>query len=278
MIIVKLMGGVGNQLFQYSLAKSIEVLLGEVVKLDASELFGNGGASFRLDQFNISLELATPVEVGRFVGKGVRGRIARKFALNGFYRERERTVFDPTVFDRGERYYWGYWQSEQYFSSNRALLLEELSPKFEPSSAFIRYSGNMEVAACPVSIHVRRGDYLSVSDIGVLSMDYYREAVKLVREQTAGDAEFFIFSNDINWCKEQFDWLDGATFVEGAGSELEDLFLMSACTHNIIANSSFSWWAAWLNNSQDKMVVCPRKWMAVNPKGYKWTPAEWYEV
>jgi hypothetical protein len=128
-----------------------------------------------------------------------------------------------------------------------------------------------------VSIHVRRGDYANHPNIGILDISYYQKAVIYMTKYIENPI-FYIFSNDIEWCKENFMFIDKKIIIDKTNNEIEDMILMKNCNHNIIANSSFSWWGAWLNNNDNKIVIAPKKWMAENPNNYKWVPDNWVEI
>ena len=153
----------------------------------------------------------------------------------------------------------GYYQSEKYFLHNK----EEVSNLFEIDKNTEdllkkKYGDFLEKENC--SIHVRRGDYLRLPNHHpVCDIEYYTEAVKKV-----GSEKFFIiFSDDIEWCKKNLDFIQNKIFIQG-NTDYQDLFLMSKCDNNIIANSSFSWWGAWLNPNDKKIVVAPKKWFGTN--------------
>ncbi len=149
----------------------------------------------------------------------------------------------------------GYFQSEKYFKHNRQEILDLFEPQQEVERFLLKkYSNLIENKKC-VSIHVRRGDYLKLSEFhAILGERYYDVA----RENFSSEHTFVFFSDDIEWCKQTFPG-DKNVFIEKQDDVL-DLYLMSKITNNIIANSSFSWWAAWLNEDENKVVVCPKEW------------------
>jgi hypothetical protein len=145
----------------------------------------------------------------------------------------------------------GYFQSEKYF--DKSLVRSFLEPKQDIRQKLIyKYSKDLDKS---VSIHVRRGDYLSIQDYHpVQTKEYYIKAIS----EFSSDSIFFVFSDDISWCKDNLSEIN-CRCIEGQ-NDYEDMFLMSMCKHNIIANSSFSWWGAWLNNNPDKKVIAPKNW------------------
>jgi glycosyltransferase involved in cell wall biosynthesis len=146
----------------------------------------------------------------------------------------------------------GYFQSEKYFNNNREKIISLLNApalKEQATQKYGDYSNH-------ISIHVRRGDYLELSDFHHnLSIDYYKNAI----DKFDKNSKYLVFSNDIEWCKDNFDFIENVEFST-CEEDWEDIVLMSNCQHNIIANSSFSWWGAWLNENPNKKVICPSKW------------------
>ena len=150
---------------------------------------------------------------------------------------------------------YGYFQSEKYFNVYRNEILNLFSVTNEIENKLTtKYSHLLQKKTC--SIHIRRGDYVLLSDYHTVQpIDYYEKATNIIGE----DFEYLIFSDDIEWCKENFSFLKNTHFIEG-DTDFENLYLMSMCYHNIIANSTFSWWGALLNKNEDKKVICPSDW------------------
>lgn len=280
MILAKITGGLGNQLFQYAVGRAVAMHHQVSLKLDITAYesyeLHNG---YRLDQFNIEAGIASREEISRLKGaKPWPWIILRRAGLGKkktYYQEKQRTIYDPAVFEENERYLDGYWQNESYFSSIKDTLLRELSPLAPLSSrAYACALQIREVNA--VSIHVRRGDYLNHPEIGVLDVNYYKKAVNYINTKVKNPV-FFVFSNDLEWCEKHLRFIDEPKYFMSMQSEIDDLMLMSKCQHNVIANSSFSWWAAWLNLCPNKIVIAPKNWMARNPNGYKWAVEGWLE-
>jgi hypothetical protein len=149
----------------------------------------------------------------------------------------------------------GYFQSEKYFNKHRKEILDLFSPVDDTVFKVQKlYSEILNIKTC--SIHVRRGDYLSLPNHHpALDIEYYKKAIDIVGQ----DFTFLIFSDDINWCKSNFDFISNKIFVDNL-DDFEELYLMSLCDNNIIANSSFSWWGAWLSFKENKKVIGPKKW------------------
>jgi hypothetical protein len=269
MIIVKLIGGLGNQMFQYAAGKALAVKNSTELFCDHSFLMEDPGESYtrrlpELGQLNVSCPEAPADLTDKFFNE--------TFFAKLFYRKKDRYEifnehgprFDPEFFSLGKNAYLnGFWQSEKYFHSIREVLLKEFTPAYEFSDSQKKILAQIN-ATNSVSIHVRRGDYIHLPGAhefhGVCSLSYYKEAIRLIREKN-NNAEFFVFSDDMDWCKDNFGDISPLTFVEGNSKfSSTDLLLMSNCRHNIIANSSYSWWGAWLNRHEDKSVIAPVNW------------------
>jgi hypothetical protein len=152
----------------------------------------------------------------------------------------------------------GHFQSEKYFMDYRNELLELFEIDDKTKNQLLEKYGNI-INEDTCSIHVRRGDYLGLQNHHpAQSIDYYKNSIKIIGEEK----HFLIFSDDMKWCEENFSFLKHKTFVSG-NMDYGDLYLMSMCKNNIIANSTFSWWGAWLNKNENKQVVAPSKWFGV---------------
>lgn len=272
MIIVNIIGGLGNQMFQYAFAYAASKTSNTIFKLDISGFESYGLRTYELELFNINQKIATNYEVKKLKYKPentierIVRRLRRKSLKNStnFYRE-PYYHFDKTVFDMtGDIYFEGYWQSEKYFLRYREELLKQFTLKTKISSksqVLSKDIQNME----SVSLHIRRGDYVTNAQTnnihGTCDLDYYSKAVALIKSKTE-KPHFYIFSDDLDWANENLDFIDKLTFVElnNEAPDHEEMYLMSQCKHNIIANSSFSWWGAWLNQNQDKIVIAPKQW------------------
>jgi hypothetical protein len=175
--------------------------------------------------------------------------------------------FDPGFFDLPEDVYIeGYWQTEKYFRDIADEIRREFRPRNPISGLDLRMSAEVERSES-VSVHVRRGDYVSNARArrthGTCTEEYYGGAMQEIARATE-DPKFFVFSDDISWCRAHLKVGFSLTFVSHNGGEAvhRDLHLMSRCKHNIIANSSLGWWGAWLNSHSNKMVVAPKRWFA----------------
>ena len=278
MIITKIKGGLGNQLFQYAVGRAVSLHHKVPLKLDTTIFetykLHNG---YRLDQFAIQAETADDNEIINLKGRNnllfsafrKAGLVKRK----SYFKEKRSSYFDPSVFRNNCVYLDGYWQNELYFSDIRELLLEELLRNSSMNELIFAYLECIKKNNS-VSIHVRRGDYLKLKNINVLDVDYYMKAVEHIRKSVEKPT-FYIFSDDLEWCKSSLAFLDDCIYVERTQTEIDDLRLMSFCQHNIIANSSFSWWGAWLNQNPNKTVIAPKGWLLNDPGSSNIIPSDW---
>ncbi|MDR0580024.1 MAG: alpha-1,2-fucosyltransferase [Campylobacteraceae bacterium] len=279
MIISKLIGGLGNQMFQYAIGRAVAHRNSDILKLDISGFatykLHNG---YRLNAFNIDEKIADINEI-KCLGK--KNRVLRKLAKIGilkkstFYAEKSEneTKFDEKVFLYKDLYLDGYWQNEKYFLDIRDMLIDEFTLKKPVGKNADEYMSIIKNTNS-VSVHVRRGDYLVLN--GFIGIDYYQNTIKFISQKVQNPA-FFIFSDDIKWCKENLNFIDKPIFIENTANELEDLELMKNAKHNIIPNSSFSWWAAWLNANKDKIVIAPKIWFK-DRDGFDPVPESWIKI
>jgi hypothetical protein len=286
MIILNLKGGVGNQMFQYAFGRKLALQNEDVLKLEVEGLaraneVGDIYRAFALDAFAIDNTIATAEEVRKLkypygiVSKGLRWFRAKvlKQTNNGY--------MPHALNQTGDLFLDGYWQSPRYFSDIRDTLLAEFQLRTPLSAAVSAYKEQMSNSNS-VSIHVRRGDYTKnpqvKKEFGICEASYYQRAVAHV-EQALANPTFFIFSDDIDWVKEHISLPASAVFVQDPTlRDVEELSLMSMCAHNIIANSTFSWWAAWLNQNPDKVVVAPTPWYETARFDAHLIPSSWIQL
>lgn len=285
MKIIRFLGGLGNQMFQYALYRAMEKRFPDV----RADLTGfkdyalhNGLELERI--FDIQLTRFTPV-INDLYNTDNRNWVLRKLRRllnlkNAYKRDDHPFSFDPEVFQNlGFLYYWGYWQNQGYFID----IAEEIKTDFTFKLPLNKENEQVRQQikdANSIAVHIRRGDYLKDPLLGgCCGKEYYQQAIALMQKKTSSP-RFFIFSDDISWCKENLELTD-ASFIswnKGQDSYI-DMQLMSQCKHHIIANSSFSWWAAWLNHNPDKLVIGPKKWVS-DPKyaGNNILPADWIQL
>jgi hypothetical protein len=269
-IVTRLQGGLGNQMFQYAAGLSLALARQTQLKLDLALLDSRDGRTprtYELDRFRISAERATPEQLeGLLAKRPLAARISRRLDPRAAARERH-FHYDPAVMRLpDDSCLEGYWQSERYFAHAAARVRQEFGFRNEPSGQNAELA--REIAArTAVSLHVRRGDYASDPATravhGLCSVDYYRRAAAFIAERVR-DPVFVLFSDDPEWARTHLD-LGGETLAvdhNGAHNGAEDLRLLSLCRHHIIANSTFSWWGAWLSANPDKIVIAPARWFA----------------
>ena len=296
MIIVRLTGGLGNQMFQYAAGKAIARRTNLPLKPDITSFGKNKFRSYRLNHFNVQEYFATEKEIRRF--RKPRHRQIIAFAVYKIFEwvfpwheQKEirelRSSYNPDVLKiKKSAYLTGYWQSEKYFADIADIIRHEFTVKNEPDEINRRMLAKIE-SVNAVSLHVRRGDYITnpktLKFHGVLGLDYYVRALDLIVKKVK-EPQIFVFSDDIPWVKENLKTSLPLTFVEhnGVEQDYEDLRLMSRCKHHIIANSSFSWWGAWLNENPQKIVIAPKQWASNETMKKRQTsdviPDEWIKT
>lgn len=262
-IISRLFGGAGNQLFQYAAGRALADQLGCELVLDTRYIAdstdrGDCFAHFQNARFTRNDHLPPAKSDGL-----LRYGLWRAFGKNPrFVRERG-LGFNTGFFNLGPNtYLHGYWQSQRYFGSTKDQLRRDLAFTTPLDGANAEMAAQIANAALPVAVHVRRGDYLASGSFAACSPDYYRAAVDHIAETLSAPLTCFAFSNDPAWARDNLD-LGHDTVVVDINDETTghfDMHLQSLCAHNIIANSTFSWWAAWLNTHKDKIVIAPRNW------------------
>ncbi len=272
LIIVRLIGGLGNQLFQYSAAKALSYELSIPLKIDVTPFKRYKLHAFSLNKFTITSPIASNEELRIFPGRpesSIWSKLISKLSINkakNIYNENS-FCFDGNIFNLHPPIYLnGYWQSEKYFHKYRNEIKKELKFKYEFDHTS-KCIAKKIIKSNSISLHVRRSDYVSNKKSrdfhGTASISYYKRALEVIKAKI-NNPKFFIFSDDILWAKSNliFDW--DSTFIShnGTKNNHQDLRLMSLCKHNIIANSTFSWWGSWLNSNENKLIIAPDKWFA----------------
>lgn len=257
MIVTKLQGGLGNQLFQWAASENISIQYKIEVFYDLSyfNFFDNNPDASHWD-----LELNKfEIEINQYNTYG-----------------NLKVVYDDFYFKKlnNNCYLNGYWQSEKYFIDSEVDIRKKLKIKDELKNyIFNKYSFLNDGS---VSLHVRRGDYIDKQDFHPLqNVQYYKNAYDLINDN---NLNVVILSNDIDWCKQNLNF-NNMFFIEEE-TNITDLYIMSVCQNNIIANSSFSWWGAWLNDNKEKKVVAPKKWFgsAANLYDGDIVPEKWIKL
>lgn len=287
MIVVNLKGGLGNQMFQYALGRKLSLANEDTLMLDTGGLVraqqsGDVSRPFALDAFRISGSIASPeLAAHARYPYGILSKLMHIFKTKLL---RQMNIgWEPGLLTmRGDMYLDGYFQSPKYFEDIRATLLKDFTLNAVPSTTSEVFQTAIHDKES-VSVHVRRGDYVSNAKIqkayGACSSAYYGKAVQEITSHVPSPF-WLVFSDDIQWVKEHLSFPGEVTYVSGDDiSDAEELLLMAACNHNIIANSSFSWWGAWLNQHPDKIVIAPDPWFDSNKDNHKdLIPDSWIQI
>ena len=301
MIITNLKGGLGNQMFQYATGLSLSKKNNTVLLLDISGysdqriLNSDTPRFFDLKHFEISAKIADSEQVKKTkyshdliskICRGINKKILKK-NYQDFHPELLINISDKISKNPNHNIYLdGFFQSEKNFSKIRPALLQEFQLKPELITDQVKYFQRqitgLDSNRNSISIHIRRGDYVKNPQTkkyhGLCPLLYYRDSIDLIAE-SIDHPHFFIFSDDTEWVKENLKISFNNTFVSGLGlSPQQELYLMSKCSHNIIANSSFSWWGAWLNKNINKIVIAPEKWTVKNTEHPNIIPAGWIKI
>ena len=273
MIVTRLFGGAGNQLFQYAAGRTLADHLGTDLVLDRRYM--RIWDETRADCFPFYKNTRFLEDVllppSKFDGM-LRYSAWRVFGRNPKFQRENGLEFNSGFFDLPDNsYLHGYWQSERYFENSKERIRADLhltEPLDAPNDAMV---AQIRDTNSPVSVHIRRGDYLGDGGFAACPPEYYAAAVDRLGEEFGQPLTCFVFSNDPDWARQHLN-LGVETVVVDINDETKghfDMYLQSLCAHNIIANSTFSWWGAWLNEAPDKRVIAPKTWFApgkpVNP-------------
>lgn len=246
MKIINLKGGLGNQMFQYAYGRNIELKGSKIIFntsfFDGNKAEGDTARDFKLNNFNIKTN-------AKFSSKNhpLNNLIKRILAKFGIKED-------------------GYWQNEKYFKEIEANIRTEFTLAKPLSTKSLDWKDKILNIQNSVSLHIRRGDYIQNTETnkfhGTCDVDYYKKSIKkTVSMINSADIEIFVFSDDINWAKQNLSFPYQTHFISNLEiPDYEEIYLMSLCKYNIIANSTFSWWGAWLNNNPEKIVIGPKQW------------------
>lgn len=278
MIIVRLIGGLGNQLFQYAVGRHLAEKNHCQLKLDLRGFDKYPLRNYDLHHLDIEEHIAIPDDLSEV-----------PFPSNWFYQKMQKRLgitfgripqikyvkeqvidFIPEILTLSDNVYLdGYWQSEKYFTDIKDIIKQEFT--FKKKLDRVNASFIDEISTCEsVCVHIRRGDYISNPSVnqthGFLGLDYYHEGIEIMMQELESP-HFFVFSDDIEWAEQHLKVDAPIHFIKHNGSNsYEDLRLMSRCKHHIIANSSFSWWGAWLGEKEEQIVIAPNRWFTLNVK------------
>ena len=282
MIIIRMIGGLGNQMFQYAFYKNLKEKYGHV-KCDI-----NGFENYKLhngfeleNNFDIKIEKATLDEIQKstnFYNRNIGVRLIRKYFGYKKTHIKEKNFKWDSLATKNDLYLDGYWQNDIFFGNTKNLR-DDFKFLDSPSDNELY---KMIKSSNAISLHVRRGDYVGNAVYTLLSEEYYATAMDLISKQVENPT-FYVFSDDLEWAEKML--LSSLKlkhniifYTNGKSSAIQDMKLMSSCKHNVIANSSFSWWGAWLNDNETKIVVYPSQWYSdpkVNKEHIDTMPSDW---
>lgn len=295
MKIVKLKGGLGNQMFQNAFAKYVAKHTKDEVKLDFSsyaELVNDDIRKPRLLKFNISQGVASEKEIAQHTllshgGNSLSFSYKVKILFEAIFNKKYCFEWKRGDLLSGKQvkkydYFDGYWQSIEYIEPLRNYLLEEFTPNYEISDSAKRQIEEMQVHDS-VFVGVRKGDYTANAKArkhyGIITNEYYLKAMEYVTTKVENPV-FHIFSNDIEWCKKNLDFKDYKVVFRGKEvqtDDFEELMIMKSCKHAIISNSTFNWWGAFLINNPARVIVCPLRWFN-DDTPINIVPKEWHGI
>ena len=278
-VVVQLMGGLGNQMFQYAAGRHLSRKLMATLFLDVSWLSTPFARTkkrprFHLDQYCIKGHILNPDSIIPVDCEVNTDDIVKDLIRNiNVISEQETDLQNVSRVDCVQ-YLKGFWQSDIYFTGSSNIIKKELVPR---DTSRISELEKEIISGNSIGIHVRRGDYLQYQDrFPVLPLSYYDSVLR----EFHGDHEYYIFSDDPAWCRNH--WQGREYKVVEGNAPVEDLYLLSCCKHIVIANSSFSWWAAWLNDNGGKRVIAPYDWKGPGyealRKGHEVLPSHWERI
>jgi hypothetical protein len=292
MIIAQLMGGLGNQMFQYAAARALAYGRGADFALDVSGYAAQTLRTYKLGHLNVREQLATADQVAEVTRTSASGLPQTLFLLS----QRLRPYYKRSVVKEYEHNYlhfdphWsklppdvyliGYWQNERYFSNIADILRSEFTPRTVLSGQSENVLRDIQ-STVSIGVHVRRGDYVSdnrTHDLhGTCSVEYYEKCATRLLD-IIPDAVFYVFSDDAAWAAEHLRLRSATVVVDHNGSDrdYEDLYLLSRCQHFIVSNSTFAWWGVWLSPNPGKKVFAPQRWFAIDKYDTSdFIPADW---
>lgn len=261
MLVARIRGGLGNQFFCYAFLyakcrdNGVSGLVDDYIYETSYKL-----REFKLDDYCITF--GKHFMKRRFRSNAlypyfckVANGLKRKFGVFKNICEKEEFLFQEIDIHPQKNYYFnGYWQCYKYFDKYRDELIDEFTLKSIRGNVLELLAKIKTESSC--AVHVRRGDYITFKGGKCLSIDYYRNAIQIMNE-AHDECKFYFFSDDLEYCKKTFSFLDNTEWVEGEFTDEEELFLMSHCQNVITANSSFSWWGGYLNRNPNSMIICP---------------------
>lgn len=269
MIVSVISDGFGNQLFQYACGRMLAEKFQTSLRLEVGSFASNPLRKYELGHLNVEERFISAKQVARLTGDRGTPRSVLATLLN------RRGASEPyTYLKQPDHHYFtgitaatantvlrGYWQSEKYFRKAAPTIRREFTLKEGLQGPNKDLAAKMSHPSS-VSVHFRRTDYLTVNYLSVCGIDYYQRAIAHIQARVS-DPRLFVFADDLEWVRQHVDFGLPTTYVDNnrGDDSYKDLFLMSRCSHNIMANSTFSWWGAWLNDNPEKIVIGPDKWL-----------------
>jgi hypothetical protein len=296
--VVRLMGGLGNQMFQYALARRLASQSQRVIRVDVKSGFQHDpyGRKFSLGEFNTVVEPALSEDIPLGMAWDTPWHRVARAIWSIMPSERQRVVYErtPFLFEKAiasrrdyPTYYFGYWQHEAYFLPIQTALKSEFSLRTPLCGKVLEWANEMQ-ACRSVSVHARRyNDVGTYGDVirearehhGSCEAEYYRRAVEQIGVNT--DTVCYVFSDDPSWAEAYLKLPCACRYVTDFGprSDAEEMHLMARCQHHVISNSTFGWWGAWLGRNPEKIVVAPRRWIRTLPEdSVDICPAGWVRI
>ncbi len=268
MILVKLRGGLGNQLFQYALGRNLALKNNTELVLDIADIdsYKYGIRTYSLSHFNIKARIATTDDLNKFKQSPF---VKFTDLFKTYYKKNiiieKQFGFDKRILNIKPPSYisgFSYWQNEKYFKEIEDTIRRDLTLKGPQIDEFNKIRNSI-ITSNSVSLHIRRTDYLIKKHQDIYTQckpDYYKDALQIINSKYP-NSKVFVFSDDIVWVKNNLNLTSATIYVsDGKLTDYQELILMSSCKNNIIANSTFSWWGAWLNNNKNKIVISPKNW------------------
>lgn len=265
MLIVKIKAGLGNQMFQYSFGRVLSLIRKESLFLDVSfyenQVERNAKREYLLNHFNIEAEIASDSLIKKFNSSL---RVFMRKLIRRIRRVDDYTYY-PYLMKSKSSYYEGHWANEKYFLEYESIIRKELSLKKPLGNAGEKISKEISSSGeTSVSLHIRRGDFVSNPHSavynGLIGIPYYEKASGILASKF--NIRLFVFTDDIVWAKNNLKLPYPTVFVSNPNiPDYEEIVLMSKCSHHILANSTFSWWGAWLNPDPNKIVIVPKQWL-----------------
>jgi len=289
-IIIRLAGGLGNQIYLYAFGRSLSLRSGRPLLIETRNLARDKFRDYELSVFNIKdqhVDLLT-AWCTRWAASYSTGKLFRTLCpLTWNYKilRDKNAGFDPSAFDleAGTIVVEGYWQSFKYFEPYQDIIRNDLTFKIGPSKEGTRMIEDIENVQS-IAVHIRRGDYVTnpnnTESLGTCSLEYYRKSSDYIK-QNVKEPHFFIFTDDPEWAKEKLTFPGPTRIVDHnlGKADHEDFRLMTHCKHFVIANSSFSWWGAWLAHYSAKTVIAPMSWFKIdNFPPEDRIPSEWIRL